>query len=329
MRLFLCEFITGGGLHAETLPQNLLREGEMMLAALLRDFLDAGITDLLVTRDERLPLTMTGIKSLAPGSDVWATWQKCMTQADAACLVAPETGGILHRLTLLAEQEACPVIGCSSEAVRITASKASTGKILADYHIPHIPVIDDITSLLARTAGWIVKPDDGVGAEECYFFLDITSLRQHVNNLISKRKYIVQEFVEGIPASLSLLCHQGQIRVLSCNHQLFEINEGRGHLKGVVVNGLRQFATEFERLALDIAQAFIGLSGYIGVDLIITDKGPVVVEINPRLTTAYAGLRRSLGLNPAELLLSLHRTGRLPEMHENDCSPVTIWLERT
>jgi predicted ATP-grasp superfamily ATP-dependent carboligase len=31
----------------------------------------------------------------------------------------------------------------------------------------------------------------------------------------------------------------------------------------------------------------------------------VVVEINPRLTTSYVGLRDSIGLNPAELALAL------------------------
>jgi predicted ATP-grasp superfamily ATP-dependent carboligase len=41
------------------------------------------------------------------------------------------------------------------------------------------------------------------------------------------------------------------------------------------------------------------------VDLIETAGGPVVVEVNPRLTTSYAGLRRAIGLNAAELVLGL------------------------
>ena len=56
-----------------------------------------------------------------------------------------------------------------------------------------------------------------------------------------------------------------------------------------------------------------GLDGFIGIDVILTEEGPVVVEINPRVTTAYAGLRQALGLNPATLLPALAAgTGEAP-----------------
>jgi tyramine---L-glutamate ligase len=43
----------------------------------------------------------------------------------------------------------------------------------------------------------------------------------------------------------------------------------------------------------------------VGVDIIVTPAGPVVIEINPRLTTSYVGLKASIGRNPAGLILSL------------------------
>jgi predicted ATP-grasp superfamily ATP-dependent carboligase len=48
-----------------------------------------------------------------------------------------------------------------------------------------------------------------------------------------------------------------------------------------------------------------GLWGYCGVDFIETPEGPVVVEINPRLTMSYVGLRDATGINPAELVLGM------------------------
>jgi predicted ATP-grasp superfamily ATP-dependent carboligase len=45
------------------------------------------------------------------------------------------------------------------------------------------------------------------------------------------------------------------------------------------------------------------LWGYVGVDLVLADAGPIVLEINPRLTTSYCGLRDALGINPAALVL--------------------------
>ena len=54
-----------------------------------------------------------------------------------------------------------------------------------------------------------------------------------------------------------------------------------------------------------MCRAIPGLWGYVGVDLVIGDNGPVVLEVNPRLTTSYIGLSRSIGHNVAELLLRL------------------------
>lgn len=54
-------------------------------------------------------------------------------------------------------------------------------------------------------------------------------------------------------------------------------------------------------------------SGYAGVDLLRTPTGLRVMEINPRLTTSYAGLSRSLGVNVARMTLDLLDTGTLPD----------------
>ena len=37
-----------------------------------------------------------------------------------------------------------------------------------------------------------------------------------------------------------------------------------------------------------------GLRGYVGVDLVLTGSDAVVIEINPRLTTAYLGVRSAI-----------------------------------
>jgi predicted ATP-grasp superfamily ATP-dependent carboligase len=51
------------------------------------------------------------------------------------------------------------------------------------------------------------------------------------------------------------------------------------------------------------------------------------VEINPRLTTSYVGLRRSLSINPAELILSIWQNGVIPEVNKKDFIPVNLLLE--
>jgi tyramine---L-glutamate ligase len=54
-----------------------------------------------------------------------------------------------------------------------------------------------------------------------------------------------------------------------------------------------------------LLHAVPGLGGFVGVDLVWhSTRGPVIIEINPRLTTAYFGLSARLGRNLAAELLA-------------------------
>ena len=324
MRLFVCEFITGGGLLDAELPAALAHEGDMMLHALVSDLLLAGYDDILCTRDPRLAKLNTGIEVINPGRDVRATWRRCMAEAETVWIIAPETGNVLYELTCMAEAENRMLLGCSSSAVQLTTSKSATIRRLLDQHIPTVPVIETIDHLRDNACGWVIKPDDGAGAEGCCFFSDLATLKQHIRQLDNNIKYIVQEYIQGIPASISMLCYQGEVLVLACNRQLFDFEQGKGHLNGIVVNGLHEYAHQFESVANMIGPAIDGLSGYVGVDLVMTEAGPQVLEINPRLTTAYAGLRESLGVNPAAMILSVMQTGQLPDLSGVNYMPVTL-----
>jgi len=331
MRLFICEFITGGGLQDKELPDALAREGNMMLEAVLTDLLQTGITDIITTRDDRLDELSLPVKQIAIEGDIYSCWQSCMDDADAVLIIAPESEDVLFNLTLMAERSGCYLLGSSSGSVQISSSKLSTAKLLHNNNITCIETsaLEDKTVYESKH-GWVIKPDDGVGAEDCYFCAD----RDEVDKLISSintENFVIQEYVPGIPASLSMICYQGKARLLACNKQMFSFNPdsptAKGKLQGLVVNGMLEKWDLFNTVAQNIARADTGLWGYIGVDLIVTEAGAVVVEINPRLTTSYVGLRRSLSLNPAELILSIWQNGVVPEVNKKDFIPVNLLLE--
>jgi predicted ATP-grasp superfamily ATP-dependent carboligase len=59
-------------------------------------------------------------------------------------------------------------------------------------------------------------------------------------------------------------------------------------------------------LALQAVAGIDGLRGYVGVDLVLGDDGhDYAIEINPRLTTSYLGLRQLCEQNLAERILRL------------------------
>jgi predicted ATP-grasp superfamily ATP-dependent carboligase len=66
---------------------------------------------------------------------------------------------------------------------------------------------------------------------------------------------------------------------------------------------------EVETIALQVARALPGLRGFVGFDLVAAPQGPVVIEVNPRLTCAYVGLSQRLGRNLARDVLAIFRAG--------------------
>jgi hypothetical protein len=61
-----------------------------------------------------------------------------------------------------------------------------------------------------------------------------------------------------------------------------------------------------------LVKAVQGLRGYVGVDFVLTEEAAVAVEVNPRLTTSYVGLRRVVNFNPAQAIIDAVLNRKLP-----------------
>ena len=114
---------------------------------------------------------------------------------------------------------------------------------------------------------------------------------------------IVQRYVEGTAASVSLLAGQGCVMPLTVNAQHISASFRLGYRGGrtPLEHPLAERAATAAVLACG---AFPGLRGYVGVDLVLTDNEAIVIEVNPRLTTAYLGVRAVLEQNVAALTLA-------------------------
>ena len=56
-----------------------------------------------------------------------------------------------------------------------------------------------------------------------------------------------------------------------------------------------------------------GLTGYVGVDLVLTEDSALLIEINPRLTTSYIALRQVTPVNLAKAISEACLKGVLPD----------------
>jgi tyramine---L-glutamate ligase len=322
------EHITGGGLIGQAIPASLAHEGDMMLRALVTDLAEAGV-EVVTTRDERLAPTDLPAR-VAPVGDRRqrdAAMEVCQLESDAVWPIAPESGGVLERLSEQFMDGDRVLLNSRSSAVRVTSSKLLTARRLSDCGVPVVPTFDPRQSIPPQYNRWVLKPDDGAGCLGTRIIASAAELAPAIAELDPEVEHAVQPFVAGSAVSLSLLCGDGRAALLACNRQRVAVVNEAFCLLGCVVNDSAAQGEYAAPLAADIAAALPGLWGYVGVDLLLTDRGAQVLEVNPRLTLSYVGLSNSLGTNAAALVLGLLE-GQWPDPDiAAGAMPVTVNLE--
>ena len=206
----------------------------------------------------------------------------------AVWLVAPESAGIATALTRQLERCDATVLGCRSDAVALASSKSRCLARLAAVGITTVPTWPLTRAPLTEHALWVVKPDVGCGCQDMRRLSATDAAHLDVDGAIA------QPWLDGLTMSLSLLVADGCCELLSINRQHIDIAaSGALALAGIsrcpaldpmLVGRLRL-------LARRIADAIPGLAGYVGVDFVLMPDGEaVVLEVNPRLTSAFVGL---------------------------------------
>ena len=197
-KIFVCEFITGGGLCAEPLPTTLAREGALMRDALLQDLANLSY-EVCTTVDARLsPPPHCVYMMVKPDEDVWKIWQQQMQGVDAVFLIAPETDHLLHYLTQLATLQGKLILGCGLEAIEITANKVATYLVLKKAGITTITTFTVKHWIkheaLKKNVAWLAKPNDGAGCEATVSFGDAENLMHWLMHNKKQNSHIIQLF---------------------------------------------------------------------------------------------------------------------------------------
>ena len=307
MRLLVCEYVTGGGFCGLPVPPGLWREGDAMRRALVKDLAALRLSQVTALVEPRVADAGPGAQVICvrdPG-ELWRRLPELLGGFDRFWPIAPESDSALQRMTGIAAAAGRPVIGSGPETVALVASKRRTAAHLAAAGLPVVPTSRLDAKLPTGADGWVVKPDSGAGAEETWYLETRGALEAWIRDCPDPDRFVVQPYVEGSAASLSLLCQAGEAWVLACNSQVVSVQDGSFRYHGGVVGALEHRRALFQALASEIARALPGLWGYVGVDLIDRDEGPLILEVNPRLTTSYVALGRALGFNPAGLILEL------------------------
>ncbi len=308
MRLLVVEYVTGGGLVNSELPVSLVTEAQLMLTAIVTDLLDLKHIHLLVMQDVRLQNNLSHYTCdnfewviVPPELGFQSVWHQMIHSVDAVLVIAPETDGVLERLCTDVENTGTLLLNSSSDAIKVVASKLKTYQQL---QVENLPVVctQKLSEAICFTYPIIIKPDDGVGCEAT-FIIDGQQSFDLLMHSLNKDRFVIQPWVTGQSASLSVIFFDQGAQLLSYNKHLIDIRQGQVHLMACFVGEKTEYWEFYQSMVLQLAGCLPGLRGYVGIDVVETVQGPVIIEINPRLTTSYVGLRKILKINPATLIM--------------------------
>lgn len=310
MKILVFEYITGGGLAGQVLPASLLAEGRMMLQALLDDLKCLPNLQVLLPLDDRclnfsLPAN-TQVVSVAQADDIQQRLPDLIKQAGFVWLIAPESDGMLAALAGMVAQQQKILLLSPPATLAICADKLATYRCLATNNIPVVETLCMEGLIDAPYPICVIKPIDGVGCVGSLIVENPDQYAAAVKALPEAENFLIQPLLAGQAISLSCLFKQGRGWLLCRNQQQVAVKHQCFSLRACLVNADYPRLDFYQDLVDRIAIAMPGLWGYIGIDIIETpDQGPLILEINPRLTTSYVGIRRAIGINVVEQVFRL------------------------
>jgi predicted ATP-grasp superfamily ATP-dependent carboligase len=291
MYLFVYESLSAGGLGDHP-PASLRAEGWAMLSAAVADFaLVASVASLLSPDLPEIP----GVRCRRTASaDEPRHFLDAIDDCDAALVIAPEFDDILAQRAEQVLTRGKRLLGCRPNGVRLAADKLALARHWQTHGVP-TPATNRATPQPPPVFPVILKPRDGAGSQATRLVADPASWEREFAAVRAEwpgHEFIVQPYHPGTACSVAFLIGPRQSLALAPTEQVLS-TDGRFQYHG----GRLPLAPDHSRRALDLASKALagidGLAGFVGVDLVLAGDGlDVCIEINPRLTTSYIGLRR-------------------------------------
>lgn len=229
----------------------------------------------------------------------------------------------------------CTVLASCLDNIQKASNKKYLAKRLEALGISH-PNCYSPDEIDAIEYPVMVKPASGGGGifnkvarnkQELLSILeDLLRLDQHrsdqhrLNPEFAEEKVVIQDFLEGVPSSVSLLSTKHEALSVAVNEQLIG-TPWLSRLPFAYCGNITPFrneqADEMENLAEELVLDF-NLLGSNGVDFLVTETGPAVLEINPRFQGSLDTVEKAMNINLFEAHTGCFRD-ELPPKPEANC----------
>jgi len=307
MRIFVYEYLSSGAGGDTSGLASLQTEGWAMLSALLEDLIHCPGVHISTLLDcHRAPPShwsrRIDIQRVQPATEE-EKFRALAAAADWSLVIAPEFDDLLAERSRWVEEAGGRLLGSSLAAIQQTADKLLLSQLWLSRGIP--------TPASTRTYPRVCKPRFGAGSQATFLVHneeELARARHQARAEGWKGELIEQAYRPGLAASVVFLAGGNERHALPAVEQCLS-GDGRFRYLGGRLPLPADLDHRARHLAERAAECVEGLHGWFGVDLVLGNaedgSGDAVIEINPRLTTSYLGLRRLARFNLAEALLAV------------------------
>jgi len=337
LKILIYEHISGGGYASQPISRSVLAEGFGILRTIVSD-LKAAEHEITVLLDDSLsklnpPLNADYIVPIFYSEEAKKLLVNIAKINDAILVIAPETGQTLQSIVDLVKKTGKISLNCESKTIQKVIDKTVLYQILEKKGISTprtlvFNVTEDLMQIKREIKSklsypLVFKPVDGVSCNGLSMVQEEDQIAQAIKKIkieSCNRLFIVQKFIHGETASVSLICAKSKALPLSLNQQIVKIGspEDISSYEGGAVPFDHPFKEEAFALAAKTAACFSGLKGYVGVDLVLGKNKLFVMDVNPRLTTSYVGLSRIANFNVAQVGVNAILKDELPTKTETN-----------
>ena len=280
-----------------------------MWRALVEDLAGIPDTRVITTLDVRFARDVAvdaEVHAVRGATEERAVFDSLAEAADLTVLIAPEFDGHLCSRATRLERLGVRLASPSSDFISATSDKSGLAELLKAANVA-VPLGRRITASESLPQDFpypaVLKPNDGAGSIGLRLIADPESACTVPGVDVVCR---LEEFVSGCPCSISFIGGGGEPLVLWPFQQCLS-SDGMFTYQG----GRRLLDTSHYQRAERIGRAALAALpcpvGYVGIDLVLGDRSDgsadYIIEVNPRLTTSYIGLRAISNTNLAEAML--------------------------
>lgn len=319
--ILLFEYFTASGEKDKCI----ISEAEAMLFALIDDLKDYKLDVVLNESYSDIIKQYDNVNPILIDINVIEWLEENASNFKKAIFIAAENNNNLYNITKILEDNGVFTYTSSSDACMIASDKSLTYEEIGNAVMQPRTFRFKIDSkgywkraIVNLHEKWqaedpltplklIIKPLIGVDCEDIVIIEDIDDLSYDLEEIFPPgSRIIVQEYIEGVDVSVSLICNNGKATPISLNKQFVELKNNKGNYIG----GMLPFESEYKKEAFEVAkkacEAIEGMNGFVGVDLLINENDiyPVyLLEVNSRFTTPYVGLKKIANFNIAKTII--------------------------